>query len=503
MAVARTRTRIKGTKIYLRSDYEPAYDGQSTGRRVRNWMPQSGSINRLSLGNLRTVRSRCRDLERKVPWIAAAIDSYASNLIGAGIRPNSQAHDDSLRKQLNLLFSDWTEEADADGIQDLHGLNAMAVRCLPTAGEMFFRFRYRRMSDGLTVPLQVQALEADHVPLDMHKTLSNGGKIIAGVEFDRIGRRVAYHMYREHPDDILTRALGGQTVRVPANEVIHFFPPLRPGQVRGIPGLAPVMLRTRDLLEYEDAELVRKKTAAMFTAFVTKPDPDEDMFTDDDGGQFDPEDEEDRGVGTTALEPGTIQLLDVGEEIQFSTPADVGGNYEAFMKMQLHAIAAAIGVTYDQMTGDVSEVNFSSIRAGLLEFQRRARQKQRLVVHQICRPIWHEWLRTAVLSGAVKLPGFVGARNDQSRVTWVFPGWRYVNPKDEVEAAKAAVRAGFMSRAEVIAELGKDIEQVDEQIAKDNASIDEKGFILDSDPRKTTEKGKPAIAATDVEGGEK
>lgn len=58
-----------------------------------------------------------------------------------------------------------------------------------------------------------------------------------------------------------------------------------------------------------------------------------------------------------------MQLLDPGEDIKFSELSDVCGSYEAFMMQQLRSIAIVIGITYEQLIGDLTNVNYSSIRA--------------------------------------------------------------------------------------------------------------------------------------------
>ncbi|WP_299377280.1 phage portal protein [uncultured Kiloniella sp.] len=484
---ARTRVRVKGTDNYLptyQAKREAAYDGGSTGRRVRNFMPQSGGINRLVLGSLQLQRDRARDLARKVPWIESGIDKIVNNVVGTGIKVMPNYTNDNFKKSASRLYADWTQECDADGITDFDGLQALALRSVVEAGEVFIRIRKRRTTDGLTVPMQLQILEAEYVPIDKTETLRNGRHIKAGIEFDRLGRRIAYHMYREHPGDILTGMSNLSTVRIPANEVLHIYDIKRPGQIRGIPWMTPVVTRVRDLLEYEDAELTRKKTAAMYTAFITKNDEDDYNEGDDEDEEYD-----DEGVPETQLEAGTVQILEAGEDVAFSTPADVGGNYEVFMKMQLRAIAAGIGVTYEQLTGSLEDVNFSSIRAGLLEFQARAKRIQRFLIFQLCQPVWKEFVKQAVIFSGLIAPGFGSNPKKFLKAKWKPPGFRYVNPVQEVNAIKTQIRSGLITRAEAVAELGGDIEEIDNIQAEDNSRADGLGLVYDSDPRKTTMSG--------------
>ena len=320
------------------------------------------------------------------------------------------------------------------------------------------------------MPLRLQILEAEHLDSSRDGTLPNGNFIRSGIEFNRNGKKVAYYLYKGHPGDSCFSASG--SIRLPAHEILHVYRPLRPGQVRGEPWLSNVLLKLHELDQYEDAELVRKKTATMFAGFVTRLDPASEIFGE--------KDTNDQGVAFAGLEPGTMQFLDPGEDVKFSSPADVGGTYEAFIKQQLRAISVGLGITYEQLTGDLSGVNYSSIRAGLLEFRRRCTALQHnLIVYQFCRPIWNKFIELAVLSGAIDVP------NDPSfpLVKWIPQGFSWVDPQKEQKAQMEAVRCGFKSRAEVVSELGYDVEEIDAEILEDNKRADGLGLQFDSDSR--------------------
>ena len=325
------------------------------------------------------------------------------------------------RTEIQRLWLAWTDEADADGLTDFYGLQAMAARAMFEAGECFLRFRPRRPDDGLTVPLQLQMLSSEHLPLGKCETLPNGNEIIFGIELDRIGRRVAYHFHRTHPGDVRQRGTG-ELVRVPAEQVCHVFHPIAEGQIRGVPWVAPAMVRLWLLDQYDDAELDRKKVAAMFAGFVTRPGPDDVMG--EDSAQKDQD-----GAALIGLQPGTMQLLLPGEDIKFSDPADVGGSYEAFQYRTLLACCSAMGVPYTNVTGDLRQANYSSLREGKLEFRRRIEQFQHgTLVFQLCRPVWRRWLRDAVLAGALDLPGFASDPARYLAVKWIPPKWDWVDP---------------------------------------------------------------------------
>jgi len=433
---------------------------------------------------------------RNSPHVSSARETLVSHLVGTGIVPRAQAEDDSLRQALQSAWADWTDEADADGRCDVYGLQSLAAGALVDAGEVLVRRRRRRLDSGMTVPVQLQLIEPEHLDTTLNRQLGSGRVIRNGIEFDRRGRRAAYWLWPDHPGDALGRNRG-QRMRVPASEIAHVFRPLRPGQVRGVPWAAVVLARLYELDQYEDAELVRKKTAAMFTAFLQESQGDSDVPPGQAaqqafGGETDEADAD--GTLMPALEAGTTQVVPPGYEVKFSSPADVGDTYEVWIKQQLRAVAAGMGVTFEQLTGDLSDVNYSSIRAGLLEFRRRIEALQHnVLVFQLNRVVWRWFVEAAVAAGTVPARGFADNPREFRRVKWIPQGWSWVDPEKEIKAIVMAIRSGLVSREEAIAEFGYDIEEIDRELAREQAS----DLVLDSNPARTDGSGKlqPPVAA--------
>ncbi len=478
----------------------PVHEAAGRGRRSLAWMPSNPGAVAALLATHTELRSKSRDLVRRNAWAQAGIEAFVANAVGTGIKPQSLSEDDAFKTEAQALWRDWTEEADAAGLTDFYGLQALACRAMLEGGECLIRLRPRRLEDDLVVPLQLQLLEPEHLPISLNTDLPSGNVVRSGIEFDGLGRRVAYHLYRSHPEDGGLAPMSGQggmeTVRVDAREITHLFRVFRPGQIRGEPWLSRALVKLNELDQYDDAELVRKKTAAMFAGFVTRQSLEDNLM-----GEGVPDGD---GIAMASLEPGTMQILEPGEDIKFSDPADVGGSYGEFLRAQFRAVAAAIGITYEQLTGDLTGVNYSSIRAGLLEFRRRCEMVQHSVlVHQMCRPIWAAWMKQAVLAGALTAPGFArggsARRRQYLQAKWIAQGWQWVDPEKEFKAMQLAMRSGLMSRSEAISAFGYDAEDVDREIAADNARADELNLIFDSDPRHTPQgsgTAQPAAAAS-------
>ena len=460
------------------------YDAAGQGRRAMTWRSTAAGPNASLMYAHATLVNRSRDAVRKNPLADRAAGVIEANAVGTGIKPQFRTADAGLNKDLAALWLAWTDEADADARLDWYGLQSLAVRSMFEAGEVFARFRIRRPGDLDTVPMQVQLLESEFCPLDENRSVP-GREIRNGIEFDPVGRRRAYWMYRQHPYD--WAVVGGfhdaVTHPVPASEILHVYEVRRPGAIRGEPWLTRALIKLRDLDGFDDATLVRAKVSKLIAGFITSPDPETgfegegDLDVDADGN------------ADLIWEPGTIAKLAPGEEIAFSTPQEVSAAYEPFMRQQQRAVAVATRTLYEQLTGDYSQVNDRTFRASVNEFRRGIEALQfNVLVFQLCRPVVRRWIDLAVLSGAITLPRGMELQ-DLYQVEWLPPRWPYIHPVQDVQADEAEVRAGFSSRAKKVSERGYDVEEIDQENADDNARADALGVAYTSDGRGTGKAG--------------
>lgn len=458
-----------------------AWKGSTESRRTRSWGATDASVNALLATEVTELRRRTRDLIRKNPWAANGMDTFVSNIVGNGLVPRLKI-DGPQKARVMELWEEFTETCDADGTQSFYGQQALVAHAFKTGGDCFARFRPRRKEE-LTVPLQIQVLEAEYVDPSYNELRPGGGRVQAGIEFNVLGQRVAYHMYREHPGDMVSLR-NADRVSVPAASVMHVFHATRPGQIRGVPVLASVLAKLWELEKYDDAEVMRKQVSAMFAGFLRKPDLNANPL-----GAGTNQGRDADGTPLASLEPGTIQVLGPGEEIAFSEPADVGSSYAPFMTFQLRQVAAAIGVTYEQLTGDLTGVNYSSIRAGLVEMRRRFQQIQKnVLVFMFCRPVWRRFIETAVLANRIDVPSDF---RELFRVEWVMsPGWEYVDPEKEINATIKKIRAGLTSRDREVTALGTDAAALDEEVAAANERTDRLKLAYDTDPRRVNAQGQ-------------
>ena len=427
------------------------FDAAQSHRRLRGFRASRAHVNTLIAASGETITARARWLVRNNGYAANGVDAFANHVVGDGIKPSSRLADAARKEALQKLWLAWTDEADAEGLTDFYGIQRRAAREVFLAGEVFLRIRPRRPEDGLIVPLQLQMLPSEMLPLDLNRPLPGAGSIRAGIEFDGIGRRVAYHFLRRHPGDLTDPGLAGETVRVPASEVIHILDPVEAGQLRGVSRFAAAVVKLFTLDLYDDAELERKKTAAMFAMFITSPAPETALEpTDDD----------------LEVEPGQVVRLDPGEDVSTPATPDSGSTYEPFQYRTLLQIAAALGVPYGYLTGDTAKGNFSNTRIALVDFRRRISAFQHSVmVYQLCRAVWTRWMDVAVLSGALDLPGYDQERRDCLACDWLPTKWDWIDPMKDASAEILQIEAGLKSRTQALSERGYDGEQVDREIA--------------------------------------
>ncbi|MDD5461844.1 MAG: phage portal protein [Methylococcales bacterium] len=451
-----------------------AYDASSTGRRLNSFDAPGYGPNLAATVELNLLRNRSRASIRNNPWMSRGLKADVANEIGTGIVPRSKCSNEKFKKEIRLLWSDWTPYADAGGILDAYGVQMSAVRARKESGEVFIRIRQRLLKDNLPVPVQFQLIEADFCPVHLNSMASNGNEIISGIEFDSIGRRVAYWMYKKHPGEYGNFS---DLVRVPASEIIHHYIPLRPGQIRGEPNAIQAIVRAHLYEKYDDAELGRKETRAHYTGVIHRPDYGQTDYKYDPISGL-PISEDDGGVPQLDLEPGTFSSLLPGEQIELfdGDPGNIG--YLDYQRQQLLSIAAGMDVPYELVSGDYRGINDRVWRAIMNQYRREVEQTQDLfTIQQVCLIMWETVVDIAIRSGAISAPGYETKRRDYLSADHRAPAWAYINPLQDANAMAKLKNEGFESRSSLIAERGWDAEDVDQQRADDAAREKKLGLI--------------------------
>lgn len=443
------------------------YDAASD-KRGNRWVRRGNGSARAEVGRaLPKLRATARELVRNNAYAHRAIEVIVANTVGAGITPSMAGERSaSSLKRANRPLLAWgkTTRCDRRGLHNLAGLQALAMRALMESGEALI---VRRLVDDKTldIPLQIEVLEGDYLDHTRNETVSDG-EIVQGVQFDSAGTILGYWLYPDHPGN---GAGSYQTSRfVPADQVVHLFEVLRPGQVRGVPRGVAAFNRVRQIDTYQDARVAQQQVAACFGGFIREPG---------DGAE-----DKDSALLPERLEPGLLARLAPGEDISFATPPTTSGHTE-FLRAELQAVAIAYGVTYESLTGDLSGVNFSSGRMGWLEFQRNIdRWLWTLFIPRFLERLG-EWIVQASLLGSN--PALFRGLS----IEWTPPPREMIDPAKEIRAMGEAIRLGLKTRSACHRELGEDPQAVLDEFKRDNEDADSRGLIFDSDPRRVTKSG--------------
>ncbi len=405
----------------------------------RRWqgVPMLASPSQSALAARGPSKARAASAYANTPHGHRIVESWVSALVGKGWQARSQHPEEEARSALNAAFEELSQP-----------MMMGVARALVRDGEAFVQIVVRL--DGT---IALRQLAADQIDPALSRDLGGGRRIVAGIEFDETDEVVAYHVMREAPGSPFASLL--DTVRIPAADILHIFDQLYPGQVRGLTWLAPVLLKLADRDAASDAMLMSLKVASLMTAFITDPEGGSAGFETTAGGL------------DVSLEPGVARILPPGAEVKFSQPPAGLAQAADFLKTIDREIAAGVGLTFEALTGDLGEANYSSARVGLLEFRRRAEALQRTLIEgQFLRPLWRRWIARQELSGRVPADLL---RPEYKAVRFTPPGWQWVDPQSEVTADVAAIAAGLKSREEVVAGRGRDIDELDAERARDGA----------------------------------
>lgn len=448
---------------------ERKYEGAADGRRHSNWMQKANpSVNQLINKDLKKLVARSRELTINNPYARKAPYSITNSVIGTGIIATPFIADtikdgkiiesknkEKLQKVIAAAWKEWAEslECDYNGDFNFYGLQYLAMRTVVVSGEVL-AIRKKVNTDVNKYGFQILLLEGDYIDTlkDSDKD-KDGGYTIKGIKYNSKNKRTGYYIYDRHPSE-------GNAISklIPIDDIIHVYDVERTGQNRGVPASSSTLLKQRDLDDYEDAELLGKKAAACMPIFVTNTDPEAQSNTED---------------KVEAIEPGAINYLQPGETVSFATPPANNG-FAEFTKTQHRAIAAGYLMTYEQLTGDLSNVNFSSGRMGWLEFQRQVDYWQyQMFIPRFCEKAFAWFVEGLRIKHGIK---------EEVKASWTAPRREMIDPVKETNAIRSQMRSGLASWSEMVRQLGFNPEDVFNEMLADQKRFIDAGLMPDSNP---------------------
>lgn len=452
----------------FRSALSRNYDAGANDRFSGNWMPVANATAEETAAPYRDrIRGRARDLERNNDLVIGALDTFDRNVVGSGIRPQAAIlkaggdQNERLNEQAEALWKHWAKPGNCDttGQSTFYELESLAMRRKVTDGEIFIRRITPKKEPG-KVPLLLQMLEPDL--LDTVKTDNGKNKVYGGVEVNEFGRPVAYWFAKEKY---------GESSRIPADQVLHLFKKTRAIEFRGVSELVPVIQRARHSGEAIDAELLATRLAACFAGFIKTGNPHRTSL----GRQ----ETSSTGDRLETIEPGTLNYLSRDEDVVFSSPGRPNTSIADFVKMLDRRAGAAIGLSYEAMTRDLSKGSYSSARQGYLEDRRTYRRAQQYLVDHLCQPVWEWFIEAAYLAGLLKIPNYYADPERFTSARWLANGWEWIDPMKEVQANEEAIKSGQLTLEETCGARGRDWREVLEQRQREQKYAAELGLVLD------------------------
>lgn len=460
--------RVQTGKVSVR------YAGAQHSRIVANWFTELNDPNEQLKDALASLRARSRQLVNDNGEAAGLLLDFESDIVGAtGARLQFRARTprglprDVLNNRVEDGWAAWGKRGSCTvtGTESFAALQRLMIRTVIMDGE-FLALRVRGADNAYGYALQ--PIDPDLLDETENTTAVSGrNAVVMGVEVNRDGKPVAYHLWDRHP------TLSGRVKRVvPARDVLHVFKRQRSGQVRGIPWFAPALITWKLGDRYTEAELYQSLLAAAQGGF----------FVNKDGGGFAPSLDAEGNPIPLVMEavPGQATALPAGYEFQAWTPTHPTANYSAFMKVVKRGMARAFGRSYASLTGDLSEVNFSSMRTDRVREMGQSRMHQNdLLIEQFCEPIFADWVTMAILSGqlgAVTLD----AATVVGFASWMCAGWPWIDPVKDATAAMMELNMGATSIQRICAEKGRDFYEIIDEIADAKAYCELKGVTLDA-----------------------
>ena len=457
--------------------------GQLSGPN-QNWRPRNQSADSEIRRGYAWVTARTRDQAQNNPHISGGIERICNNVVRSGIRPQFMFRDSAgvIDRQTNseteALFLRWAKYADLTRHDSLWALQKLILRHMWIDGQVLIHRVYDRSLPGI-VPLRLELLECDHLDPLVDGPMPNGNLARRGIEFNSAGQPVAYHITPYHPGDSLNINIG-VTREIPASEIIHIWDRRRISQYSGISWLAAIVMEAYDMADYRGIERLGARTAASFTAFVNSNFPDFRLGSLPAGGQAAPvipsaASATSDQAAPTEIEPNRIQYLPASTNVTIASHNRPGSNYEPFVKDSERTQSVGMQMSFEAFSNNYTDGSYASARSGSLEERLSYKGQQTFLNEKANSTIAGWFLEAAWMSNlAPSMPDYAAdPLLYHERVDWQEPGWTWVDPRNDAQAAEKLLALTLDTRRSLASQRGKNFDDV---VA---AQIEEEKMLLE------------------------
>ena len=491
---------MQGTKGYGSA-------GASTRKRAtKGFKALSGSPREDIDYNNYTLRQRGRLMYMGNPIATSAIKTSRTNTVGLGLKLNPRPDADFLGmtedeaaewvktvKREFGLWADRKEGCDATGINNFYEMQQMLMTSWLQSGDVFVLLQSREPSRRFPYSLRLRAIEADRVATPSEgglgfdlstttgKNKQNGNAIYDGIEIDSSGCAVAYWVRNtypfelaDHPTEYKRIEIMGEKTGLP--NIIQIVATERPDQYRGVTFLAPVIIELLQINRYTEAEITAAVIEAFFTAFIKTNVENPGEIPMNEVGAGYPETEASYDPNEYELGPGTINVMNPGEDVEFGDPKRPASGFSSFVDAIATQIGAALEIPKEILLKSFT-ASYSASRGALLEAWKSFNMYRTWFVNDFCKPVYEAWFTEAVVRGRIQAPGFL----DDPAIAaawlgseWIGPSQGMLDPTKEIQAEQLACASGFSTYADSALRLnGSDFDANIEQLAREQARMKE------------------------------
>ena len=439
------------------------------------------------------------------PVATAAIKRQRTNIVGPGLKLKptidravlgmSQEQAEAWQRHTLAEFQLWAsrkQACDATGVNNFYALQQLIALSWPMSGDCFALIQRDRATKLMPYSLRIHLIEADRVrtpdhiasgqdifmPSQTTVKLSSGNVIHDGVEVNPNGAVVAYYIANGYPDEDMLRK-APKPARVEAYgaltglpNILHIMDAERPEQYRGVPYLAQAIEPLLQMRRYTEAEITAAIVQSFFTAFVKTEAGTDDMPANEtvpEGEQQLSKDPNEYEVG-----PGTVNMLEPGEDVTFGSPTHPNTGFDTFMRALCEQVGACLEIPADLLMMSFNS-SYSASRAALMEAWKGFRMRREWLINDFCQPVYEVWLTEAVARGRISAPGFLTdpvIRQAYLRAEWIGPSQGQLDPVKEINAAVTAIEHGLSTgEAESIRLNGSDFASNVDKLAVENQKL--------------------------------
>jgi lambda family phage portal protein len=461
----------KQKRVYVRN-----YNAGKTDLLTESWGVQPIPVNQSIQRNLAAMRARSREQANNNDYVKRFVKAVRSNVVGpkgvilqADVRNNNGTRDPLASQAIEEAWLDWCrrKHCDVAGEVSFQDIQRLVMSSMAIDGEFLAR-KVQGRSAG-KYGYQLQLLDPELLDVNYSEDLKNGNYIYMSIEYSSYGKPIAYHLIDRETENGINDQYKRKRARVPSEQIFHLFIPDLIQQKRGVPWTASALNRLKNLNGYEHAAVVAARVGASKMGFFTRSE---------EAGQYTGEEQEDGSLVTDA-DPGTFEILPDGYNFTSFNPDYPHNQYGEFTKACLRGAASGLGISYNTLANDLEGVNFSSIRAGVLEDREMWKELQEFLIDAFLVDVYEDWLRMALLTSNIKVKGkpLNITRFDRYNKPRFQPRrWAWVDPLKDSKANESLIAMNAASTSEIIRDRGRDPEQVYSEIARDKEMMESAGI---------------------------